>query len=655
VKFLTSMAALAAVGFIASGTAGATTATNIRYRHDVAASSSAWAATKTLAGVLANATDVGEVPASLPMTISVALTPSNLAGAKAYINREYTPGDPLFHHFLTPAQYTSNFGPTSAQAAAVANYLSAMGFTNISTAPNNVLVTATATAPVVERAFNTDIHAFNLGGQARYSNVSAAEVPTALAGAVSSVLGLHNNPMSTFLQFKTRHAVHRRFTPMQERSRRAAAIKGGKKIMSDTCVLQGVTFCVDSEFYTDDLEAFYDASTSKSASNTNIAIITSAQTGQLISDLRLNEEVNGLRQVPVTVTNVDPPNPNVVGADQIEFSMDTQTSTGIAGDAKGLYIYNTGGLTDEEISAADNRWVTDDIAPVASQSLGECEYNALTDGAMFAEDEIFIESMAQGQTMFASSGDGGASCAFTFVTNGLVNAGLEMVNYPASSTWVMGAGGTSAFANPDGSYNSEIAWAYSGGGVSLFENPGVWTFGVQPGWLPDYDGLGGAGAPAPGLGGGNLRSVPDVAMDADANVSAAIFYEYGASTLNGGTSLASPISAGAYARMQSAFNNTLGHAGPALYNHYKLEGGQWIGAPIECYGAALDGPPAICYPGAPTPVSLPVPPALTAPLAGFNDIVYGTNGLYPALPGYDLTTGMGSFDLNAMKISFGVQ
>jgi hypothetical protein len=108
-------------------------------------------------------------------------------------------------------------------------------------------------------------------------------------------------------------------------------------------------------------------------------------------------------------------------------------------------------------------------------------------------------------------------------------------------------------------------------------------------------------------------------------------------------------------RPASIANSTQTAFGSRRRDHYKLEGGEWIGAPLECYGAALDGPPAICVPGAPTPPSLPTPPALTAPLAGFNDIDYGTNGLYPALPGYDLTTGMGSFDLNAMKISFGVQ
>jgi subtilase family serine protease len=195
------MAAIAAVGFAVSGPAGANQVSR----------SSTWSATKTLAGVLAGATDIGEVPANLPMTISVALTPSNLAGAKAYIAREYTAGDPLFHHFLTPAQYTSNFGPTNAQAATVANYLASMGFTKISTAPNNVLVTGTATARVVERAFNTQIHAFNLGGQARYSNVYAAEVPAALSSTVSSVLGLHNNPMSTRVRDQGRQKSHVRY------------------------------------------------------------------------------------------------------------------------------------------------------------------------------------------------------------------------------------------------------------------------------------------------------------------------------------------------------------------------------------------------------------------------------------------------------------
>lgn len=48
---------------------------------------------------------------------------------------------------------------------------------------------------------------------------------------------------------------------------------------------------------------------------------------------------------------------------------------------------------------------------------------------------------AQGQTMFASAGDTGASCAVES-TNGVPDSGPPMVNYPASSPYVVGVGGT---------------------------------------------------------------------------------------------------------------------------------------------------------------------------------------------------------------------
>jgi hypothetical protein len=34
------------------------------------------------------------------------------------------------------------------------------------------------------------------------------------------------------------------------------------------------------------------------------------------------------------------------------------------------------------------------------------------------------------------------------------------------------------------------------------------------------------------------------------------------------------------------------------------------------------------------------------PEGGYNDIIVGSNGLYPATPGYDLNTGLGTFIVN---------
>lgn len=59
------------------------------------------------------------------------------------------------------------------------------------------------------------------------------------------------------------------------------------------------------------------------------------------------------------------------------------------------------------------------------------------------------------------------------------------------------------------------------------------------------------------------------------------------------------------ARLESAHGNGLGFAGPALY--------------------AQSGS------------------------AGFHDIILGDTGPYPATPGYDLATGLGTFDVSAMN------
>ena len=117
--------------------------------------------------------------------------------------------------------------------------------------------------------------------------------------------------------------------------------------------------------------------------------------------------------------------------------------------------------------------------------------------------------------------------------------------------------------------------------------------------------------------------------DADPTVSPAEFYVSGSLTTNGGTSLAGPLATGVWARLQSHHHNQLGHAGPALYGNYLMGGGG--------FGT----------------VAPPTNGKMTGSIAGFHDIIIGWDGDYTALPGYDLTTGMGSLDINATFIWFG--
>ena len=53
-----------------------------------------------------------------------------------------------------------------------------------------------------------------------------------------------------------------------------------------------------------------------------------------------------------------------------------------------------------------------------------------------------------------------------------------MVEYPASSTYVIGAGGTTLVTNADGRWNNEIGWYAGGGGLSQFE--AFWILASRP-------------------------------------------------------------------------------------------------------------------------------------------------------------------------------
>ena len=130
-----------------------------------------------------------------------------------------------------------------------------------------------------------------------------------------------------------------------------------------------------------------------------------------------------------------------------------------------LDVYVGPSLSDADILSTINRWVTDDSARQGSFSAGECELLAYVAGFTAAWTSCCEQADAQGQTMFFSSGDTGSQCPAITGVNG-VPAGMPGTNYPASSPYGIGVGGTSVLS-PSGP--KEITWYAGGGGLSLIE------------------------------------------------------------------------------------------------------------------------------------------------------------------------------------------
>jgi pseudomonalisin len=593
--------------------------------------------------------DLGRVSDGMPMHLAINMGHVNRAAIDTILRRQLTPGDALYHRYLTPAETTRAFNPSGSQVNAVGSFLASAGFRNLHATPDNLIMIGDTTAGNASRLFATEIHKMALNGRTMYANVRPALIPFAMHGMIASVQGLQNYTMHSYMKYTSpaAHAAAMARLRAQSASRHklATTLPVGRlgSITSPTALNTPVpcngiplgNVCTENEYNAQAFRDAYDVAQNPTSDNTwgntakytSIALFTEGDMTSVLSDLALYEQANNLPTIHPTIIHPGIPSPDTSGAD--EFDLDTQSSQAMTQFPQNQYLYDDTSLTDADTEVGFDRFKTDDLAKTGSASFGECDVVPDTDGALVDDDAIFAEAAVQGQTVFASAGDNGTTCP-EVASTGVPGTGLPTQSYPADSPYVISVGGTSLFTdattrNPNGStYAYELVWEGTGGGISAIENSPFWQQGVvNPACNTPV-----ITVPVEGQLPGVLsdRCVPDVSMDADDNLSPALIYVGGATEGVGGTSLASPLAMASWALIESAHGNEFGFAGPLLYQLYKN---------YTSYSSTT---------GLYTPPTPPVG-ALTQLIGGFNDTFLGTNGSAAALPGYDTDNGLGSFDV----------
>jgi xanthomonalisin len=542
---------------------------------------------------------VTAMAADHPLHVEVALKLRNPDQLQTFLAGVTTPGNALFGQFLTPAQFTERFGPTQAQVDAVVAHLQQAGFSNIEVSPNRLLVSADGNAGAATNGFRTSIKRFTANGREFFANDAPALVPAALGDSVNAVLGLQN--------VSVKHTLHHVYHPENVvvpgpnmRTQAAASVTSHKP---------------------QDFAAIYGAGSMPAATNTAVGIITWGSITQTVTDLNTFTSGAGLSKVNATITKVGSGTFANDADSNGEWALDSQDIVGMAGGVKQLIFYtsangdsNSSGITDAGITASYNRAVTDNIAKLINVSLGEDETAAQQSGTQSADDAIFQQAVAQGQTFSIAAGDAGvyqwstdpSSGAPGYVANSAGTVKIDLTHYsvsePASSPYVIQVGGTQLSTSgttwsgetvwneglsDSGSGNLRL-WA-TGGGTSLYETAPSWQSSVSS---------------------SSKRVGPDVSFDA-ASASGALIVVNGSTEQVGGTSLASPLFVGAFARIESAANNGIGFPASKFYQAF------------------------------PTQTSL------------LHDVTSGNNGYqghgFVAGTGFDEATGFGSFDVGKLN------
>jgi hypothetical protein len=117
---------------------------------------------------------LGALAVATKINVDVMLAPSNAAAMADYAANVSSPGNALYHHYLTVEQFAAMFGPSAAAISAVESSLRADGLTPGPLAANHLLLPVTATAKQLAAAFSTGFDRYQLsGGRVAFANTSA--------------------------------------------------------------------------------------------------------------------------------------------------------------------------------------------------------------------------------------------------------------------------------------------------------------------------------------------------------------------------------------------------------------------------------------------------------------------------------------------------
>ncbi len=522
---------------------------------------------------------LGLVGNTAEQTGAVALKLSDSSAATAFIDEVSNPRSADYRHYLAKGQFAGRFGPSAAAVSAVEHDLRADGLTVTGVSANRLLVSFKGTTAKVDAAFHTGLRRVELAsGKIGQTTTSGVRLPSSIARDVQAVVGLDQLVQEgNGLAQSTTHA------PATSASAAKSAASGGGP---STCAAAAA---VASEYssITDQqvaasygLDPLYTAGDLGAGQTIDIYELEPFLTSDVATFDTCYFGTSHTSQITTTLVDGGPE----TGPGSAEAALDVEDVSAIAPDAK-IHVFE-GPNMDDPFGPLDtwNAIAEADDANQISSSWGECETEEEqgAPGVLQVENEIFEQTAAQGQTVFAAAGDDGSdSCAAHDST--AVPTDLSVLD-PASQPYVTSVGGTTitdASEPPvETVWNNGNSGGAGGGGISAAWAMQPWQDSVavkqtsadeacsnDPSGTADAFHL--QGVPTTLPAGTLCRETPDVSALADPQSGITIYYD-GFWTVIGGTSSATPLWAAMLAEINSSSScsslaHGVGFADPLLY------------------------------------------------------------------------------------------
>ena len=638
---------------------------------------------------------VGHYEPQNKLRLAIFVTPRDLAGQEKLLTELQDKKSPMFHKWLTAAEWNARFGPRVEDEQAVVDWAKSQGLTITNRFDNRMIVDVEAESGTIEKALGVAINKYQVGDEVDFSNDSDPLIPARLSGVIGGVFGLTSIERMKAAGNLDKNVKFPDYTPGPVYSEGKGGKGEGDPSKAPWAQHNGIGetgsgphaemqspssgnspnppnelgTMSPSNLYSSNgysLGALNPLSkccnvhndSTGSPADTSIALVTYGAPSY--DDATVFFQYYGLAW-NITQLQIDGNDPNgnntpsecTVGATgcpgdglsgeanlDLEWSTAFANSFGSPNDTAHVYVYEGNGGFFNTLFDEWNYVLSDAHAHVVSTSWYWVEEGQqagdpgwMTGTVNGDAHYVFNALVAQGNTLLAASGDQGP-------TAGCTNA--DQLYWPATDPDFLSAGGTSLTLNYDGSFASETAWVGGSTLANCQSNGGGGGGGISeyfsaPSWQ--------SGITYEEMDNGNdyivsnqpNRMEPDMSL----NSTGSFQWYYCTTPCNntasngwggvGGTSIVDPELAGFYAQVNS-YLNSIGHI------------------------CGTDGTSA-CEPiGNPDPILYEEGMGQGAPHYPFYDTTQGcvTNYLtaqnpdllyFCATPGYDLATGWGSANL----------
>ncbi|MBW8803345.1 MAG: S8/S53 family peptidase [Catenulisporales bacterium] len=582
-----------------------------------------------------------------PMSVRIGLAGRDPAGLEALARAVSAPGSPQYGRFLTPEQAQTRFGATAEQVAAVQRWLGSAGMRVVARSAH--WIDATGNASAVRNAFGSDVR------------TRPATLPTEVGAAVESVARIGQTQRRGMREGATSAEAATSGTSAAKCSPTWGALTADPKLPRGYTSPEPLDVCgyTPAQLRT----AYGVAASGLTGKGVRVAVVDAYGSPTMRSDAdRFAREhgdapfADGQYLETVTPDKWTHFNDNTCQSPSdwaAEEALDVETVHGMASGAT-VHYFGANSCADEDINATIAQIVDTRAADMVSSSFGETMHRTSGDidpGLVAQATRLFEYGAVEGIGFYDATGDCGNDSVHSSPVCDPESARAQ-TEWPASSPWVTGVGGTALALGVGGRPLWETSMGdrrsvLSEDGKSWVPFPGAFYFGggggtsedfrqpyYQRGVVPDRLartlGTGSAAA-------GRMRTLPDVAMNGDLMTAVqvgktdAASGRYGEAPV-GGTSASAPMFAAVQADAQQARiahgGGVIGFANPMIYQRANRH-------PLTDVLAHPDGAPA--------------------DISAVLDLGPGDKGhrrvrLFelghdeglPAEVGYDLATGLGS-------------